>query len=158
MNLTLVRHAYLPDCTLGWLFVGDQDFATIEEPWIKNKDGPGGQRRADGQESCVPDGDYILKPHTGTRFVDVYRLSNHELGVFDSPGELKSPAWGRAAILIHNGNTTDDIEGCILVGKTHGKINGKNAVMSSIRALGELRGILKKDLHTLTIKPTAGTI
>src|SRR5687768_683111 len=96
-------------------------FATLEEPWRPNSKGPGGQRRnvkLGILESCVPDGDYVLKPHTGTLFKNVYRLSNHDLGVYDLPNELPSQEWGRASVLIHNGNTTDDIIGCLLIGQS----------------------------------------
>src|SRR3990167_2913495 len=100
MILTLVRHAYLPEATLGRLAAGGLSLATLEEPWIQNPKGPGGQRRGSStQESCIPDGEYVLKPHNGATFKDVWRLSNHALGVYDFPNELPSQEWGRAAVL-----------------------------------------------------------
>lgn len=157
MILTMTRIAYLPDVTLGRLVSGSINFCTLEEPWIPNKHGPGGQRRGDGQESCVPDGSYTLKPHDGTTFKNVYRLSNPSLGVYDFPNEIQDPKWGRASVLIHAGNTTDDILGCILVGLSFGRLNDKPAVLTSQRALSILREALGRDQHTLVIRPTGGT-
>lgn len=159
MNLTLVRHAYLPDVTLGRLYAGDLVLATLEEPWIPDPDGPGGQRREGTlRESCVPDGEYILHPHTGTKFRNVWCLENPALGVYRFPDDIPpGQRWGRSAILIHSGNTVDDILGCILVGRRHGRLDGKDAVLDSRAALEELRAVLGPGRHHLTIRPIAGT-
>lgn len=162
MQIDLVRIAYLPDVTLGRLRVGGVELVTLEEPWIKNESGPGGQRRnpaTNAGESCVPDGRYTLTPHTGTRFSGVWRLSNHELGVYDEADELPArEAWGRSTVLIHSGNTTDDILGCILVGTHFSRLENKPAVINSVRALNILRELLgSSSSHSLSIRPTAGT-
>lgn len=157
MDLKLVRHAYLPEATLGKLCAGDLMLTTLEEPWIKNPLGPGGQRRGPGKrESCVPDGTYRLVPHDGAKFKNVWVLENPDLGVWASqvPPGL---SYGRAAILIHTGNTSDDTEGCILVGRSHGMLGEKHAVFSSRAALEELRAVIGRDAHTLTIRPSLGT-
>lgn len=162
MNLELVRVAYLPDVTLGRLVAGVLELYTLEEPWRRNPAGPGGMRRnaATGAgESCVPDGDYKLTPHNGTHFQNVWRLSNHELGVFDF--EEQNPAratWGRATVLIHNGNTVRDIKGCILVGAAFGTLYGLPAVLDSLVSLNKLRELLgSRGSHSLSIRPIAGT-
>lgn len=160
MNVLIVRHAYLPNVTLGRLYTDGFACATLEEPWIANQKGPGGQRRdakAGMRESCVPDGVYHLKPHNGTLFKNVYRLSSHDLGVYDVPQELPSREWGRASVLIHSGNTTADILGCILVGSRHGQLDGEFAVLESRAALDRLRTILGADRHNLEIRPSRGT-
>lgn len=112
----LQRVAYRPDCTLGVLLDDQEDlmYCTLEEPWLDNKQGI----------SCIPEGEYICKPHTGTKFKDVWEITNIP---------------GRSAILIHSGNSTDDIEGCILVGRFFGSLKGKTAVLSSKIALDGLR-------------------
>lgn len=161
MHVEITRIAYLADVTLGKLRIGNWECCTLEEPWRPNPLGPGGQRRDTKRgiaESCVPDGDYILKPHAGSHFKDVYRLSNHDLGVYDFPTELPSRDWGRASVLIHNGNTTDDILGCILVGMVHNLLDGKLAVLRSTEALAMVRALLGHvELHSLSIRPHAGT-
>lgn len=161
MNLTLVRHAYLRDCTLGRLYVGDQVFATLEEPWSADPDGPGGQRRQEGlRESCVPDGQYALVPHNGAKWTNVWALVNPALGVFRQPGDIPLNAkYGRAAILLgHPGTTVRDIEGCILSGLTSGKFEGLDAVFETRKALERLRAELGNVLtHLLQIRPIAGT-
>jgi hypothetical protein len=164
MDLLLIRHAYLPDVTLGRLHVAGVVMCTLEEAWRPDPDGPGGQRREGSLvESCIPDGDYILEPHSSPRYPEeqgrgVWYIENPYLGVY-APG--KRPAgqtWGRDAILIHSGNTTDHIEGCILVGASHGTLNGKPAVLDSVRTLARLREILgRTDTHRLVIRPIAGT-
>lgn len=116
MKLTLQRVYQGEDCTLGIIYdaMWSPLCFTLEEPWKDNKKGI----------SCIPTGTYKCVPHNGTRFKDVWRLEN---------------VPNRKAILIHNGNTTDDIEGCILTGKYFGKLRGKKAVMSSQIALNQLK-------------------
>jgi hypothetical protein len=159
MNLTLTRHAYLPDVTLGKLRAGELELATLEEPWVANPHGPGGARHIDGRESCVPDGKYDLVAHSGAKFKNVWCLVNHVLGVFHWPDEIMPIAkWGRACVLIHTGNTTDDIIGCILIGMMHSVLDGKPAVLRSGDAMTLLRAALVAGgPHTLTIRPTPGT-
>lgn len=159
MNLLLVRHAYLPDVTLGWLYADALRLATLEEPWHADPDGPGGQKRDVNQaESCVPDGVYTLHPHSGTKFTNVWCLVNPALGVYREPGDIPTgQTWGRAAVLIHRGNTTADILGCIVVGLRHGRLDGKDAVLESHVALDQLRVALEPGTHQLEIRSTHGT-
>lgn len=158
MNLTLVRHAYLPDVTLGWLFAGSLRLATLEEGWRADPDGPGGQRRETPLiESCVPDGTYVLRTHVSAKYPNgVYALVNHVLGVWyldRPPGQL----WGRQAILIHTGNNIDHIEGCVLVGRRHQILDGRHQVLESRNAFEALKGLLGNETHSLHIRATAGT-
>lgn len=157
MNVILVRHAYLPDVTLGMLYVGSLKLATLEEPWIPNSLGPGGQRREGlKHESCVPDGKYALQPHNTAEHPECWALENAVLGVWHHvvPPGLD---YGRASILIHTGNTTLDSEGCLLVGLRHGRIEGGAAVLESRAAMAQLRARLGTSAHSLEIRPTTGT-
>lgn len=158
MNLLLVRHAYLPSVTLGHLYCASLALATLEEPWIKNPLGPGGQRHdARHYESSVPDGTYELRPHNTARHPNVWALHNPALGVWHESVPPGLP-YGRSAILIHTGNTVADIEGCLLVGLRHGRIEGTDAVLESRPALTQLQMLLGTTaIHSLEIRPINGT-
>lgn len=157
MNLELVRFAYSKYATLGFLYAGDLRLATLEEPWRADPDGPGGQRRQPGlPESCVPDGLYVLEPHDTPRFQNVFALVNPALGVYHwNVPPLQN--YGRTAILIHAGNSLLDTEGCILVGRTHTRLEDQDRVTESRVALDSLRTLLGKGTHQLKIRSTAGT-
>ena len=158
MNLTLTRHSYTADVTLGKLVVGGLELCTLEEPWSADPDGPGGQKRTSTlRESCVEDGQYVLYPHSGQIQKNVWVLVNESLGVYRYPYDIPmGQKWGRASILIHSGNTVDDILGCIVVGLSHGKLNGKEAVLESRVALNKLRAVLGTNVHHLDIRPAEG--
>jgi hypothetical protein len=120
MNRLVLQRIYQgDDCTLGVLHdnMKRRICFTLEEPWKDNKKGI----------SCVPTGIYKCVPHNGTKFKDVWRLES---------------VPDRSAILIHQGNTTDDIEGCILVGQYWGRLKGKRAVMDSVGALNSLKSFV----------------
>lgn len=154
MIIHLVRFAYLDNCTLGRLDIGGIKLATIERPWIRNPAGGGGKRR----ESCVPDGQYSVRPHTSDRFADTYALINPDLGIWYQPDQIPSgQAWGRSAILIHAGNQVTDVIGCIAVGLRHCFFGSQHAVLESQKALGQLRATLGKSTHSIVIRPTRGT-
>lgn len=157
MKVTLVRHAYLRHATLGRLYAGSLRLCTLEEPWLPDPDGPGGQRRENAlPESCVPDGIYDLVPHSGGRFKNVWALVNPALGVYRWPQDIPADQqYGRSAILIHSGNTVDNTIGCILVGLA---FMGADRVTNSLAALAALRDVLGIGSdHQLEIRPIAGT-
>lgn len=155
MNLELVRFAYLPDVTLGILRIGDLRLCTLEEPWRPDPDGPGGQQGV----SCVPDGGYSLYAHNGTRFKDVFGLRNAALGVYRQPQDIPAgQKYGRSAVLIHAGNSVDDIEGCMLVGMRHAILDGRHVVLESRKALERFKALVPSSTeHNLFIRPTKGT-
>lgn len=160
MNLTLVRHGYLNTVTLGHLYAGQIKLSTLEETWIPDPDGPGGQRRQPGKpESCVPDGQYVLRPHVSARYPEgVWALINSELGVYYQPGEIPDgQLWGRSAILIHAANRTSDILGCIAVGMRSVILDNQHIVLESRIAIEQLRGLLGRETHSLEIRPIRGT-
>lgn len=154
MILHLIRFAYLEAHTLGRLRVGSLELATLERPYIPAPAGPGGKRRV----SCIPDGTYRVIPHSSARFPDVWALINPARGVWYQPGDIPAgQSWGRSAILVHAGNTVDDVIGCIAVGEVHGLLGGRQAVLRSRAALDRLRGVLGRSEHELVIAATAGT-
>jgi hypothetical protein len=132
IRATLTRFQDDGDCTLGKLEVKGRVFCTLEEPWKDNK----------RSISCIPAGTYRVVPHgwepgTKVRFKRAYRLVGTE---------------PRTAILIHTGNTTADIEGCILVGMQHGVLAGKQAVLYSAPAMEALRELVGRQEFILTIR------
>lgn len=95
--------------------------------------------------SCIPVGTYQVVPYSSRKYPNHF----HVLGV-----------PGRSAILIHQGNFCGDVEkglltnvqGCILVGRQLGSIQGQQAVLSSRLAMNDLRDILGKSPFTLEIR------
>lgn len=146
--IVLTRHAYLPTVTLGWMTYRDQAWATLERPWLPTDDHRGGRPR----ESCVPDGEYELRNHSGPRFANVWALVNPDLDVHHMP-----TGTGRSAILIHAGNRVRDVIGCIAIGLIHGQLDGQPAVLSSAQAVSQFRQALRNELPRLRIQPTSGT-
>lgn len=121
MKLILRRSEYKDDVTLGELLQDNKHLCyTLEEPWKDNKRGI----------SCIPTGNYICRPHDGSKFKDVWQICNVK---------------DRTAILIHTGNTTADIEGCVLVGLVKGRDPKKPSVLQSKAALKLLKDFIGRD-------------
>ncbi len=87
---------------------------TCELPWRDN------QKKI----SCIPPGTYTAKLRNSPKYGDHWHIQN---------------VPNRDMILIHHGNTINDIEGCILVGLTRGEVNGLPAVTQSRKAMELLR-------------------
>lgn len=126
-TLTLKRVDKNDECIFGALFLDEKEICkTLELPWRDNQKGI----------SCIPAGEYKLSPYPSSRFGEVYIVN-------DVPN--------RTGILIHTGNTASDIEGCILVGDSYGKLNGKKAVLNSRQAFNLLKEVLGKEEYLLNI-------
>lgn len=129
-KLTLKRINSSSECVLGVLELDDKEVCkTLELPWRDNQKGI----------SCIPTGEYKLSPYPSSRFGEVYIVN-------DVPN--------RTGILIHTGNTADDIEGCILVGDSYGKLNGKKAVLNSRQAFNLLKDTLGEEEYLLNVVDT----
>lgn len=129
-KLTLKRINSSSECVLGVLELDDKEVCkTLELPWCDNQKGI----------SCIPAGEYKLSPYPSSRFGEVYIVQ-------DVPN--------RTGILIHTGNTADDIEGCILVGDSYGKLNGKKAVLNSRQAFNLLKETLGEEEYLLNVVDT----
>lgn len=77
--------------------------------------------------SDIPDGEYKCIPHNSPKHPNVWEITN---------------VPGHTAILLHNGNTVDDSEGCVLVGQGYANINSRRGVTNSNITLNNLRQIL----------------
>lgn len=119
-KLVLIRTKEFKDRFLGTLLVFDgimeqAKFSTLELPWRENT----------RETSCIPEGRYTVSPRSNAKFGDHLIVNKVE---------------GRDWILFHSGNIPDHTKGCILVGLTHGDMDGDGIpdVLSSRAAMGLL--------------------
>lgn len=127
IQVTLYRIPSTPQGTFGVLTVnGEPVVVTCEEPWNANR----------RNESCIPPGRYLCKPHNGKRFTNTWEVTG---------------VPNRTAILFHTGNDIGDTSGCILPGLEFGEIDGLPAVLHSRRAMLKLRGILPRQFHLTVV-------
>lgn len=132
MNSFLLRRCeYRTDATLGTLFVLDDKgrllfhCMTLELPWKENS----------RSISCVPEGTYPIRHEWSPRFKQTL-------------WELKGVP-GRSEIKFHAGNFTYQIEGCILVGDMHLRINSDNIpdIRNSRNTLNRLHKVMEDETH-----------
>jgi hypothetical protein len=97
-QLHLLRYGYSETETEGKLWLNDHESVyTLERAWDGSQ--PGGMPF----ESCVPDGEYELIPHTRPNGDEVYALRNPDLAVYYTKQE-RGDNPGRYLILIHSAN------------------------------------------------------
>lgn len=114
-TLLLIREASTDIETMGRLFFNENGeeriLHTVEQEWRPTA--PGGEPN----NSCVPAGTYVLILHTrnNNRKDKVVALVNPGLGVYYKKADRPSGV-GRFKILIHAGNTHNDVIGCIAPG------------------------------------------
>lgn len=123
-NVILKRYYQDSECTLGIFYLENNPtelFYSIELPWLDNK----------RMQSCIPLGQYKVLPYNSENHPDVWEIQN---------------VPNRSKILIHIGNTTNDLSGCIALGFNVGSliINNKKykAVLNSEKAIIRLRKTL----------------
>ena len=133
MKLDIYR-VYKDKCTVGSAYVVDDfnrtkmSFKTLELPWKDNE----------RNISCIPVGSYKAIKHNSPKFKQSFWLQ-------DVPG--------RSEILIHVGNYTSDIRGCILPGDRHADINNDGILdVTNSRKIMDALYKLMPDEFTITIK------
>ena len=129
MKLKLIRISNSKEVTLGVLINTDTGLPiclTLELPWKDNSI----------QISCIPTGTYKVERFSSPTFDNVFHI-------LDVPN--------RSGVLIHTGNTVDDIKGCILVGNQFGELKNKPAVLNSRLALDDLKKYVKDNPFELEI-------
>lgn len=150
MILTLTRRAQDSASTygvFGSLDIDGEPFCvTTEQPWRDNAKG----------KSCVPAGEYELRPWDSQTFGSVVVLVSPTLMVY--PREVDVPdgqrGIGRTSCLIHAANWPHQLQGCIAVGEQirsvapHGMaVTRSNPTLDRLRALwGDRKG------HSLIIR------
>lgn len=150
MIVHLKRFSYASTETEGVMYVDHEKFATIERPWIPN---PNGSKGGKPSESCIPDGMYSMQMITRPNGSKAFAIWNTDLGVFRNPSDHPI-SKGRDLILVHVGNTVQDVIGCIAPGlQRHDERRG---VMFSRDAMTRLIELLGDGLHILSITNQTG--
>jgi len=104
-----VRRQLLANCTIGkWYYNVSQICFSLELPWLSNIP----------FKSCIPPGEYTIKPISTEKHPDSFFLENRDLGVSwnaDTP---------RTTIEVHIANYLRQIVGCLAPGmELHQKID-----------------------------------
>lgn len=139
-HLILYR-SYTPRGTFGQLTIGELKLHTLELPWRSNVP----------RVSCIPEGVYTLRLRTS----DVVKRTSG--GAFTEGWEVQDVP-NRTHIMIHPGNTIDDIQGCIVPGMRTGIVEDRTghmqwAVVQSRPAFGLLmQALAQRDSWTLDIR------
>lgn len=121
MKVQILR-TYQPEQTIGELCIDGVEFCkTLELKWLNNE----------RMKSCIPEGTYRVVKRLG----HANRKYNH----FHITG-----VPNRSFILIHTGNYSSQILGCVLVGDRHIDLNkdGLVDVANSTKTLEKLYAIL----------------
>jgi hypothetical protein len=119
IQLTLHRIGQSHRGTFGVLCNGEVPFAlTLEEPWRDNEN----------SISCIPAGFYVCLRVRSPKFGNTFEVTN---------------VPNRSHILFHKGNTTDDTEGCILVGEEFSGTYDRPRISSSERGFLEFMQLLE---------------
>jgi hypothetical protein len=126
-----IFRTYKDDCTIGKGVVLREgkppfEFKTLELPWQHN------ERRV----SCIPVGVYRAIKHSSPKFKQSFWLQDVD---------------DRSEILIHAGNFTRQILGCILPGDTHADIDGDGTpdVTNSRSTIKKLYELLPNEFETV---------
>ena len=145
-KLLLERRPTTANETEGFLSYDREILATIERPWIPH-DTPGGKPFA----SCIPEGSYDVHYHERPGGDVVPCLINPLLGVHYLQEDVPDQG-GRYLILIHSGNWSTDVVGCIAPGLSFGNSPQGPMVKSSKAAMGRLMDYLDGETATLDIR------
>ena len=127
-TVRIKRTQHLKTATLGTLSIDDvttDPIYTLENPL-----------RATDKDNRIPAGEYLCKPFSGTKYKDVYEVTNVK---------------GRTAILIHAGNYEEDTLGCILIGSRQ-VTSPKPAVLDSKMCFQRFRSLIGKENFKLVIE------
>lgn len=111
MKLKIRRNRYLPDRTIGQLYVNDEYFCFTMEDKVRNDPNPT-TREHEGKvygETAIPEGIYrVILDHSP-------KFGENTITVLDVPSF--------AGIRIHSGNGPHDSLGCPIIGYKLGKDN-----------------------------------
>ena len=143
MRLELTRIGEFLSGTWGYMPVGTTTLFTVERPWVVTPYSEGGKPSV----SCVPEGFYILEPHSSTDHGPTWALVGEHVSHFQVPG------IPRNLVLFHAANFPEQLEGCIAPGISIGSIGGRVGVQHSQDAMELLREKMSvTESHQLVIR------
>ena len=141
MKLTLKRIALKPTYTIGKLYIDDNYFCDTLEDTVRdlNKDGKfdNGEKKIKGK-TAIPYGTYEIKWTYSPRFKKY------------TPQLMNVPSF--EGIRIHNGNSSDHTEGCLLLGqnKKVGMVLNSKATIAKFYPI--IKDACAKEKVTIEIK------
>ena len=149
MNGTLTRFIWMQHHTIGQLVFDDFEIFMLERPWIPAKTLGGAPFI-----SCIPDGEYELRPYVRRNGSQVFALVNEDLGVYFKMAD-RPDGVGRWKNLIHSGNRVSDSQGCLLPGESWELRPDQSAWVSRSRiAKDRLMALLNfNSTHSIMIQP-----
>ena len=105
--IELIRDGLSKAGTHGVFQLGDDTWHSLEQPWLDNLP----------YRSCVPLGEYELRPYTSPRYGNCYIMVNEELNVFEFEHSEGRPDDGRfLCLFVHRGNYVRNFQGCVGAG------------------------------------------
>jgi hypothetical protein len=102
---------------------------TVEPTWADNQP----------RVSCIPTGQYSLERHQSPKFGDSAIIYGGTVSKFPTPGFMRS------FILIHPANKSSQLEGCIGLGNTLGKLDGVTSVLNSRVTVAKFLSLLSPE-------------
>lgn len=122
MKLILTRIKSDVRGTIGYITQDDNLICyTLELPWKNNEP----------KVSCIPTGSYECVFWNSPKFGNTYEVMN---------------VPNRSKILLHSGNTVNDIEGCILLGMSQSTDDKEFMVMNSKSAFSRFKLIVENEI------------
>jgi len=144
MKIKIVREISNNECTLGRLYIdGVEQCYTLEDVQRDVKI---------DKETAIPKGSYSLELQTvGVKHMEYIQKFANNPGFHKGMIQLKN-VTGFSGIMIHIGNSKNDTEGCILVGKIINKVI--NQIQNSKDAYIEVYPIIRDGILSGSVQLT----
>lgn len=134
--IELIRDNLSKAGTHGTFTLGEDTWHSLEQPWQNNTP----------YRSCVPPGEYELRPYTSPKYGSCYIMVNEDLNVFefehsegrpdgteiDEETGLIIPAGRFLCLFVHKGNWVRNFMGCVGAGFTY--LEDKDMITTTKRA------------------------
>ncbi len=140
--IELIRDSLSEKGTHGIFELNGDFWNSMEQPDLGNRP----------FESCVPQGEYELRPFTSPRYGECFIMVNEDLNVYefkDSPGR---PDEGRfLCLFVHRGNWPRNFQGCIGAGFRY--LEEKDMITRTVKACKLVNaGVRDEGSYRLTIR------